>query len=45
VTLFSDFLYTSHAPLFLLSSMVLLAAMIGTFVVAVGTVEPMDDNT
>jgi hypothetical protein len=25
--------------------MVLLAAMIGTFVVAVGTVEPMDDNT
>ena len=45
VTLFSDFLYTSHAPLFLLSSMVLLAAMIGTIVVAVGTVEPIDENT
>jgi len=39
VALFSDFLYTSHAPLFLLSSMVLLAAMIGTIVVAIGTVE------
>jgi len=25
--------------------MVLLAAMIGTIVVAVGTVEPMDENT
>jgi len=39
VALFSDFLYTSYAPLFLLSSMVLLAAMIGTIVVAIGTVE------
>jgi NADH:ubiquinone oxidoreductase subunit 6 (subunit J) len=44
VTLFSDFLYTSHAPLFLLSSMVLLAAMIGAIAVAVGTVEPMDED-
>jgi NADH-quinone oxidoreductase subunit J len=39
VTLFSDFLYTSHAPLFLLSSLVLLAAMIGAIVLAMSTIE------
>jgi len=39
VTLFSDFLYTSHAPLFLLSSIVLLAAMIGAIVLAMSTIE------
>lgn len=39
VTLFSDFLYTSQAPLFLLSSLVLLAAMIGAIVLAMSTIE------
>jgi NADH:ubiquinone oxidoreductase subunit 6 (subunit J) len=39
ITLFSDQLYTSHAPLFLLSSIVLLAAMIGAIVLAMSTIE------
>jgi NADH-quinone oxidoreductase subunit J len=39
VTIFSDFLYTSYAPLFLLSSMVLLAAMMGAIVLAMSTLE------
>ena len=39
VTLFSDFLYISQAPLFLLSSFVLLLAMIGAIVLAMSTIE------
>jgi len=39
VTLFSDFLYTAYAPFFLLSSIVLLAAMIGAIVLAMSTIE------
>jgi NADH:ubiquinone oxidoreductase subunit 6 (subunit J) len=39
VTLFSDFLYTAYAPLFILSSLVLLAAMIGAIVLAMSTIE------
>jgi NADH:ubiquinone oxidoreductase subunit 6 (subunit J) len=39
ITLFSDLLYTSHAFLFLLSSLVLLAAMIGAIVLAMSTIE------
>jgi NADH:ubiquinone oxidoreductase subunit 6 (subunit J) len=39
ITLFSDALYTSNAPLFLLSSLVLLAAMIGAIVLAMSTIE------
>jgi NADH:ubiquinone oxidoreductase subunit 6 (subunit J) len=39
VTLFSDSLYTHQAPLFLLSSLVLLAAMIGAIVLAMSTIE------
>jgi NADH:ubiquinone oxidoreductase subunit 6 (subunit J) len=44
VTLFSDFLYTSHAPLFLLSSIVLLAAMIGAIVLAMSTISIPQSN-
>jgi NADH-quinone oxidoreductase subunit J len=39
VTLFGDLLYTSHAPLFILSSIVLLASMIGAIVLAMSTIE------
>jgi len=39
IALFSDLLYTSHAPLFLLSSLVLLTAMIGAIVLAMSTIE------
>jgi NADH:ubiquinone oxidoreductase subunit 6 (subunit J) len=39
ITLFSDLLYTSHAPLFILSSLVLLASMTGAIVLAMSTIE------
>lgn len=39
ITLFSGLLYTSHAPLFLLSSLVLLASMTGAIVLAMSTIE------
>ena len=39
ITLFSSLLYTSHAPLFLLSSLVLLASMTGAIVLAMSTIE------
>jgi len=45
VTLFSDFLYTSYAVIFLFSSLVLLAAMIGAIVLAMSTIEAPDRST
>jgi hypothetical protein len=39
ITLFSNLLYTSHAPLFILSSLVLLASMTGAIVLAMSTIE------
>lgn len=39
VTLFGDLLYTSQAPLFLLSSLILLASMTGAIVLAMSTIE------